>query len=68
MTVFPNVTRNVSMHAAARRDRWRVLRDLLGGLLIVAVWLFLWGWVAVGVVAPLGRTSGRPAAAERVGT
>ena len=41
---------------AARRDRRRSLRDLLGGLLILAVWLFLWSWITVGVLAPLGRT------------
>ncbi|HYS80937.1 MAG TPA: DUF2917 domain-containing protein [Anaeromyxobacteraceae bacterium] len=28
-------------------------RHLLGGTLIVAVWLSLWTWVAAGVVAPL---------------
>jgi hypothetical protein len=28
-------------------------RHLLGGTLIVAVWLALWTWVAAGVVAPL---------------
>ncbi|HEX7622332.1 MAG TPA: hypothetical protein VF400_02095, partial [Anaeromyxobacteraceae bacterium] len=28
-------------------------RHLLGGTLILAVWLALWTWVAVGVAAPL---------------
>ena len=28
-------------------------RHLLGGTLVVAVWLSLWTWVAAGVVAPL---------------
>jgi hypothetical protein len=34
-------------------------RHVLGGTLIVAVWLSLWTWVAAGVVAPLStiRTS-----------
>lgn len=38
--------------SAPPRDRWRRLRDLLGGLVILAVWLSLWSWVAVGVLAP----------------
>ncbi len=40
------------------RARWRVMRDLLGGALILAVWLGLWAWVAVGVGAPLSRVRG----------
>lgn len=42
------------------RDRWRMVRDLLGGALILAVWLGLWAWVAVGVGAPLSRVQGAP--------
>lgn len=38
--------------------RWRLVRDLLGGALILAVWLGLWAWVAVGVGAPLSRIHG----------
>ena len=48
------------------RARWRVVRDLIGGALILAVWLGLWAWVAVGVGAPLSRVHGElrgPAAA-----
>jgi Protein of unknown function (DUF2917) len=37
---------------AARGGR-SFARHLFGGALIVAVWLSLWTWVAVGVVAPL---------------
>ena len=37
---------------------WRLLRNLLGGLLIVAVWLSLWAWMAIGVVGPLSAVSG----------
>ena len=40
------------------RERWRAVRDLLGGALILAVWLGLWAWVAVGVGAPLSRAHG----------
>jgi hypothetical protein len=40
------------------RDRWRAVRELLGGALILAVWLSLWSWVALGVAAPLGRLDG----------
>ncbi len=32
---------------------WRAFEDLLGGVLILAVWMALWGWMAVGVVRPL---------------
>ena len=38
-------------------------RHLLGGTLIVAVWLSLWTWVAVGVVAPLSAVQPAPSAA-----
>jgi hypothetical protein len=39
------------------RARWRVVRDLLGGLLVLAVWLALWSWVAIGVVGPLSHAT-----------
>ena len=42
------------------RARWRAMRDLLGGALILAVWLGLWAWVAVGVGAPLSHVRGEP--------
>ncbi len=51
------------------RERWRRVRDLLGGALILAVWLLLWAWVAAGVGAPLSRVRGElgsPAAAITV--
>ena len=43
---------------------------LLGGTMILLVWLALWAWLAVGVVRPLStmpslRTSAAAAAAER---
>jgi hypothetical protein len=37
------------------RVRWRRVRELLSGALILAVWLSLWTWIAFGVAAPLGR-------------
>ncbi len=50
------------------RDRWRLVRDLLGGALVLAVWLSLWSWVAVGVVGPLSHATAavrdRPRAME----
>jgi len=39
----------------ATRDGRRLLRNLLGGLVILVVWLSLWAWVALGVVRPLSR-------------
>jgi hypothetical protein len=54
----PNVPR------APKAEGRRRLMDLLGSLLILAVWLSLWAWVAVGVAAPLGRLgAGAPGAA-----
>lgn len=40
------------------RVRWRRVRELLSGALILAVWLSLWTWIAFGVAAPLGRLDG----------
>jgi hypothetical protein len=37
----------------AARNAGQLARHLLGGALILAVWLSLWTWVAVGVVGPL---------------
>jgi hypothetical protein len=39
----------------AAGDGWRLLRNLLGGLVILAIWLSLWAWVALGVMRPLSR-------------
>lgn len=59
-----NAAANPTAPRAAKADGWRRLMDLLGGLLILAVWLSLWAWVAVGVAAPLGRIgAGAPGAA-----
>lgn len=38
-------------------------RHLLGGTLILAVWVSLWTWVAAGVVAPLSSIPTAPSAA-----
>jgi hypothetical protein len=52
-----------------RTDGWRLLRNLLGGALILAVWLALWTWLAAGVVRPLSSVprlqAERAAVAER---
>jgi len=50
--VAPRISRAPlsGLHAG---DGRRLLRNLSGGLLVVAVWLSLWAWVAVGVVRPL---------------
>jgi hypothetical protein len=37
----------------ASPDGWRLLKNLLGGVVILAVWLALWAWLAAGVVRPL---------------
>jgi F0F1-type ATP synthase membrane subunit a len=51
-------------------DGWRLYRNLLGGALILAVWLALWTWFAAGVVRPVSSASRlaaeRAAAAERI--
>ncbi len=38
--------------ARALKDAWRIFRDLVGGFVILAVWLALWGWVLLGVMGP----------------
>lgn len=50
----------------AARHTGPLARHLLGGALILAVWLSLWTWVAIGVAAPLStvpRGSGDTASA-----
>ena len=46
------------------RHGWRLWKNLLGGLLIVLVWLSLWAWMAVGVVRPLSAMAGATGAAS----
>lgn len=48
-------TSSPSLTTQGARLRWRGLRDLLSGALILAIWLSLWSWVTFGVAAPLGR-------------
>jgi hypothetical protein len=51
----------------ARPDAWRLLKNLLGGIVILAVWLALWTWLAAGVLRPLSavpRLSAERAAAS----
>lgn len=69
MTASPKLNLDPCSPVAPRRDPWRAVSDLLGGLLIVAVWLSLWSWVALGVLEPIGRLqhgADRPQAAERL--
>ena len=40
------------------RILWRPLSDVFGGALSIAVWILLWAWVAVGVLAPLSSVVG----------
>jgi hypothetical protein len=50
------------------RDGRRILRNLVGGAAILAVWLALWAWFAAGVLRPLAAlprlAAERPAAVE----
>ncbi len=48
----------------AVRDSWRLAKNLLGGAIILAVWLALWTWLALGVVRPLSGVTARPSAAS----
>ncbi len=49
----------------AWRERWQVVRDLLGGVLILAVWLALWTSVWAAVAGPLSPARAERPAAER---
>jgi len=40
----------------AGRRPGQIARHLFGGALILAVWMSLWTWLAVGVVGPLSRS------------
>ncbi len=54
--------------AAARRGRWQGLRDLVGGALLLAMWLALWTvtWAAVaGPLSPAHGERSAPAAVAR---
>ena len=52
---------------APGRARWGVLRDLVGGALLLALWLTIWSFLALGVAGPLGslQQATRPAAQQR---
>ena len=58
-------TQEAPLSQLSSRDGRRLLRNLLGGSLIVLVWFALWAWMAAGVVRPLStvpRLSGERAA------
>jgi F0F1-type ATP synthase membrane subunit a len=50
----------------AVRDGRRLAKNLFGGALILAIWLALWAWLALGVVRPVSSTAAGLAAAELV--
>ena len=39
----------------AQSRRHRLPSQLLGGVTLAITWLFLWSWLAFGVLAPLAR-------------
>ena len=43
-----------------RRLRRGLLADLLGGALMLAVWILLWSFFAIAVVEPAARVHGLP--------
>jgi hypothetical protein len=56
----------IPLERFSSRDARRLLRNLLGGALIVLVWFALWAWIAAGVVSPLSavpRLAAEPRAA-----
>jgi hypothetical protein len=44
---------------AQRRTNRGLLQDLLGGALLLAVWVLLWSFFAVAVLEPAARLHGR---------
>jgi hypothetical protein len=42
----------------------RLAKNLLGGAIILAVWLALWTWLALGVVRPLSRAAAQASPAS----
>jgi hypothetical protein len=50
---------------APRRLRRGLLGDLLGGALMLAVWILLWSFFAVAVVEPAARVHGARVEAAR---
>jgi hypothetical protein len=68
MAASPKLNLSPSFVSAPPRDRWRSLREVLGGLVILAVWISLWSWVAIGVL-PSGQhrsTGPTPASVEQI--
>jgi hypothetical protein len=61
-------TYETTLQRYAVRDGKRLASNLLGGALILAVWLALWTWLALGVVRPISSAAAgvaRAAIAER---
>ncbi len=53
-------TRSAFLSRPARRDRWQALRDLLGGGLVLALWLALWTVTWAAVAGPLAPAAAQP--------
>jgi len=60
-----NLATPVPLLSALSHRRGDTLRALLGGAMLLAVWLFLWSWVAIGVAAPLSQLPFEPPSAVR---
>jgi hypothetical protein len=65
MASTTNVFNSSSRAGGAWRERWLLLRDLLGGALLLVAWIALWTvtWAAVaGPLSPSSRLEGSPIA------
>jgi hypothetical protein len=56
-------TASLPLLASLGRPGRGLLRDLLGGALILTVWLFLWSWFVLALTAGAARPSSTPAPA-----
>jgi hypothetical protein len=66
MASTTNVTNLFSRAGGRWRERWLLLRDVLGGTLVLVAWIALWTvtWAAVaGPLSPAARAERTPAAA-----
>jgi hypothetical protein len=48
--------REAALSSITAGSGWRLLKNLMGGAVILAIWLALWGWVLLGVMGPLAAT------------
>lgn len=70
MASTSNVLKSSPSRAGAWRERWLLLRDVLGGALVLAAWIALWTVTWAALAGPLSegaRAHGtRVAAVERL--